>query len=418
MGKSKGYIMPELCTLENLELAYKHSRKGKTYVHNMLIHKEFDPVEMINTLQQSFLQGTYETSEYTTFKIYEPKERIIFRLPYNPDRVAHHAIMNIMEDFWSKKLLPTSFSCVKTKGVHGVVKYLKKILTNNVEGTQYCLKMDCRKYFPSINHEVLKFIITKHIRDKEFLKILYEIIDSPDKYLAQHDLPTGVELPIGNFLSQYFANLYIAAYSWSLHYRFKNVYVIIYMDDIVILASNKEVLHQILIYTKNYFNENLKISIKDNYQIFPVDKRGIDLVGYVFFHNHIKVRKSIKKKIFKLIRLYKCGEITKVAFLKSMQSYFGWLKYADSKHLLQKIYNLTGIWYSNFQGYERKISKMKDKNILVLHYQQYNKYYKIQAIYHNTPIEIKSTNKKLLSKLKNIKFPNKIIIQNLLYEHA
>lgn len=132
---------------------------------------------------------TYKTSEYNTYKIYEPKERIIFRLPYYPDRITHHAIMNVMEPIWTKIFTRDTYSCIKDRGIYALVGKLKKDLRKDPEGTKYCAKMDIKKFYPSITHSILKEIIRKKIKDKSLLKLLDEIIDSAE----------GV--PIGNYLS-------------------------------------------------------------------------------------------------------------------------------------------------------------------------------------------------------------------------
>lgn len=135
------------------------------------------------------LTGTYVTSKYKTFKIYEPKERIIFSLPYYPDRIIHHAIMNILEPIWVNIFIDNTYSCIKGRGIHKLAKDLKGDLQKDRENTKYCLKLDITKFYPSIDHDILKKIIRKKIKDKLLLVLLDSIIDSAE----------GV--PIGNYLS-------------------------------------------------------------------------------------------------------------------------------------------------------------------------------------------------------------------------
>lgn len=97
----------------------------------------------------------YQTSEYSTFIIYEPKERLIFRLPYYPDRITHHAIMNIMEPIWTKIFIDQTYSSIKNRGIHKVEYDLSKVLKKDPDGTKYCLKMDIKKLYPSITHDIL-----------------------------------------------------------------------------------------------------------------------------------------------------------------------------------------------------------------------------------------------------------------------
>ena len=205
-------------------------------------------------------------------------------MPYYPDRIAQHAIMATLVPIWNKIFIEQTYSCIEGRGIHKCAKDVKKALQNKEE-TKYCLKLDIKKFYPSINHEILKTIIRRKIKDKEVLYILDEIIDSTN----------GV--PIGNYLSQYFANLYLAYFDHYCKEVLKCKYYFRYADDIVILSSNKEFLHSIIYKIQKYLDTNLKLQVKSNWQVFPVDSRGIDFVGYIFRHNYILVRKKIKLKL-------------------------------------------------------------------------------------------------------------------------
>lgn len=122
----------------------------------------------------------YKTSKYSLYKIYEPKERIIYRLPYYPDRIAHHAIMNVVKDIWTKSFIHNTYSCIEGRGIHLCASNLKRDLRKYPNKTTYCLKLDIKKFYPSIPHDGLKKCIRKKIKDKYFLMILDEIIDSTD----------------------------------------------------------------------------------------------------------------------------------------------------------------------------------------------------------------------------------------------
>lgn len=398
MAKREGYFMGDLCTNDNLELAYKNSKHGKTYVYNMLKHKEFNPEEVLAKLQYDFLNGSYRTSDYTVFKIYEPKERTIFRLPYAPDRIAHHAIMNVLEPFWTKKISNTAYSCIKNRGVYGAYKYLKKCLLAK-EGTKYCLKCDIKKFFPSVNHRILKQVVTKHLKDPEILDIIYEVIDSTDRC---EFCEKSYNLPIGNYLSQYLANLIVSVIITPLRNKYPKLKIIIYMDDIVILGPDKSVLHQ---FRKDLQNRLLQydLTLKSNYQVFTVDDRGISFVGFVFYHNRILLRKNIYKSIIRLCYKYKNNKITKAQFKRSMAAYYGWLKCCKSKGICKIIYNLTHIYYSNWKGIRVKISTLYNADIRLYHIDKRKKYSLIQAVYKHRSIEVYTSNKKLIKNLLKVK---------------
>ena len=399
--KRLGDLHSSVCTANNVEIADDNARKCKSNnwgVRKHDKHREEDNAKLLNDLTNL----TYKTSEYSTFKIYEPKERLIFRLPYFPDRIAHHAIMNVMEPIWVKSFIHHTYSCIKGRGIHKLVVDIKKVLRNNNTETKYCLKLDVKKFYPSIDHEVLKFeILRRKIKDKKLLALLDEIVDSTD----------GV--PIGNYLSQFFANLTLTYFD---HWIFEEVkpeltkrgitlYYFRYADDIVILSNDKEALKEILTLIKTYFHQIVKLELKGNYQIFPVDSRGIDFVGYRFYHTHTLLRKSIKHRIFKLVNKYKANKISLEEFKRKMSSYFGWLKYCDSKHLLQKIEKETGLHYSNWEGIESNISLFYGKNIRIIEVVPYAKYFRINFVYKRKSYTVKSKSTKLYHELSNKSFP-------------
>lgn len=275
-------LFDKIVNIDNLYLADKKARKNKS---NRKDIKQFDQnkEELLKKLQQDLINGTYKTSEYNTFIIREPKERLIFRLPYYPDRIVHHAVMNIMEPIWVSIFIKNTYSCIKHRGIHEALQDVREAL-KDADNTTYCLKLDIKKFYPSINHEVLKEIIRKKIKDQKLLQLLDEIIDSTE----------GV--PIGNYLSQFFANVYLTYFDHWIKEDKKVRYYFRYADDIVILHNNKEYLWQLFEEMKQYL-ATLKLVFKDNYQVFKVEDRGISFVGYVIRHNYTLVRKNIKRSM-------------------------------------------------------------------------------------------------------------------------
>lgn len=147
-----------------------------------------------------------------------------------------------------------------------------------------------------------------------------------------------------------------------------------YADDIVILSNDKDFLHKVLIYIKLYVH-TIGLKVKDNYQIYPVDSKGINFVGYVFYHTHTLIRKSIKYKIIRLVNSYLNREIDRKEFKVRMCAYYGWLKHADAKNLLYKIQSLTGVRYSNWDGKRTNITKYYGKYVRIIQVINYGKYF-------------------------------------------
>jgi RNA-directed DNA polymerase len=145
----------------------------------------------------------------------------------------------------------------------------------------------------------------------------------------------GGGVPIGNYLSQYLANFYLTYFDHWLKEQKRIKYYFRYCDDLVILASNKEELHILLEEIQTYLKVNLKLDVKGNHQIFPVESRGIDFVGYVFYHKYIRLRKGIKKRFVGMVK-YNDNP-------KSRASYNGWLSHADCINLTRKYLNYEKI---------------------------------------------------------------------------
>ncbi len=306
-----------ICSVENLYLADSKARKGKANQKGIMEHDKRQD-ENILALHIMLRDKTFVTSAYSIFPIYEPKKRMIYRLPYFPDRIVHHAAMNILERLWMSLFTADTYSCIKGKGVHACGRAIKNALKDEV-GSRYCLKMDITKFYPSVDHSVLKMIIRKRLKDPGVLWLLDSIIDSAEG------------LPIGNYLSQYLANLYLTYFDHWIKQtmRVKNYFR--YCDDIAIFASSKEELHRLFHAIKNYLNRELKLSIKGNYQIFPIEKRGVDMVGYKFFRRYTRLRKSIKQSFARAIAKRKSRAC--------LAGYGGWAKHGNCLNLLKKFRN-------------------------------------------------------------------------------
>lgn len=315
--KRHGSIYPKIYDLDNLRLADRKARKGKGDQPGVKAHARKAEDNLLK-LQDMLRQKTYSTSEYTRFLIYEPKEREIFRLPYFPDRITHHAIMNVLEPIFVNTFTADTYSCIKGRGIHAAARDVREALRDeNV--TRYCLKLDIRKFYPSIDHDILKSLLRRKFKDQDLLWLLDEIIDSTEG------------LPIGNYLSQYLANFYLCYFDHWIKEEKGVRYYFRYADDIVILHQEKRYLHHLLEDIRQYLANYLKLEVKHNHQVFPVSARGIDFVGYVFYHTHTRLRKSIKKSFARMLKRNPNNQ--------SIASYMGWLSHCDSKQLLKTLLN-------------------------------------------------------------------------------
>lgn len=343
--KRIGNLFEKVVDIDNLRLADEKARKGKRHSFGVRLHDKARE-ENLRELQRQLIEGTFRTSEYSVFTIHEPKERQIYRLPYYPDRILHHAIMNVLEPIWTSVFTADTYSCIKGRGIHAAARKLKKALRTGSENCAYCLKIDITKFYPSLSHDVLKKIIRRKLKDARLLALLDEIIDS------------APGLPIGNYLSQSLANLSLTYFDHWVKERLHLKHYFRYADDIVVLHKDKRHLNSVLAYIEAYLSGRLQLNVKQNKQIFPVavnhkDKhgRGIDFLGYVFYKSETRLRKSIKqafcRKAIKLAR----QKASASTFRQSVAAWWGWCKHCQSQRLIETLNEKLGN-YENYFGQE------------------------------------------------------------------
>lgn len=323
-------IYDKIISIENLRLADEKARRGKYRTYGVIVHDRNRETN-IQALRDALQTKTYKASPYDIFTIHEPKERIIYRLPYYPDRIVHHAIMNILEPIWVKTFTYNTYSCIKGRGIEGCARQVDKIIKKYNGKPLYCLKIDIKKFYPSINHGILKQIVRKKIKDNDLLWLLDEIIDSADG------------LPIGNYLSQFLANLFLAYFMHWVNEVLK-LDSTEYADDICFFSDSKEKLHDAFKRIRRYLECNLSLEVKDNYQIFPIaenrfDKHGraLDYVGYKFYRNQRLIRKSIKQNFCRKTARLNKQQLDEKAYKQAVAPWLGWAKHSNSRNLLKTI---------------------------------------------------------------------------------
>jgi len=304
--KRHGNLWEKITDIENIKLAHKNARKGKTkYKAVQEIDEDID--RYTNEIQQMLIAKTFTTSAYKMFiKKDRGKVREIHKLPYFPDRIIQHAIMQVVEPIWKSTLIADTYQSIKGRGVHKVLPKVVKAVQQ--DGVKYCLKMDVKKFYPSVNQSIMKEIIRRKIKCKDTLWLLDDIIDSSTK-----------GLPIGNYISQYLGNLYLSKLDHTMKEDLKVRYYYRYCDDIVILGNDKTTLHGLRQYTENMLS-GLQVKLKSDYRVHP-NMVGVDLLGYVISTVKVQVRSNIKKNM-----------LTRYT-LKSAPSYDGVLDHCDGYKL-------------------------------------------------------------------------------------
>ncbi len=320
-----------ICSMDNLKAAHKNAKKGKGWYQEV---KQVDsnPEYYLGLLQNMLINKTYHTSEYQTFyKTEGNKKRLIYKLPYFPDRICQWAVLQVIEPILLRNFTADTYSAIPGRGIHLCFYRLQEAMQKDVKGSQYCLKIDAKQYYPSIDHAILKEKYRRLFKDDDLLWLLDEVIDST---------PGEAGIPIGNYLSQYSGNFYLSAFDhWIKEVKGVKHYFR-YMDDIVILHESKEYLHRLRKEIDEYFHTKLKLTIKENWQVFPTFKRGLDYVGYRSFLEYTLLRKStcktFKAKMVAINKKRLNGEELSYSEWCSINSYKGWLKHCDSYRLQEK----------------------------------------------------------------------------------
>jgi len=321
--KRFNHLFEQICSYENVDLAFSKAKRGKH--HYTIIKKiEASRQEYLSSIVKILSEKIFQNSTYHHFKLTErDKEREISSLHFYPDRIVHHAIIQIIEPIFRTVYIQDTYASIKGRGIHACVKRLKMALSD-LDNTKYCLKLDIRKFYQNINHEILKTLLARKIKDNDVLKLFSDIIDSAEG------------LPIGNYSSQHLANYYLAFFDHFVKEQLHIQYYFRYCDDMVILHSSKDYLHYCKKEISNYLSSRLELELKSNHQVFPVDSRGIDFLGYVFYHTHTLIRKRIKYRMIRTIRRNKHN------LKESLTSYRGWLSHADAYNLSRKYHlNIT-----------------------------------------------------------------------------
>ena len=328
--KRYGNIFNKICDMNNLILAHKNARKDKSYYQDVKM-VDSNPTYYLTQIQEMLKHGTYKVSEYSISIINDKgKERELMKLPYFPDRIIQWAIMLQIENIFVNTFCSHTCASLKNRGITKASNLVDKYMKDRFN-SRYCLKIDIKKFYPNVNHKILKQLLRKKFKDRRLLELLDMIIDS---------YPGEKGIPIGSYLSQYLANFYLAYFDHWLKEKMGVKYVVRYMDDIVIFHYSNSYLHWLKRKMDEYLKDNLDLEIKKNWQVFPSEIRGIDFIGYRHFYGYKLLRKATCKKFKRKMRQIKKkqdkGQLVNYSEWCSANSYKGWLKWCDSFRLYEK----------------------------------------------------------------------------------
>lgn len=301
----------------------------------------FNLEENLIQIQNELIYKSFETGRYRFFYVYDPKTRLVASLPFK-DRVVQHALCNILEPLFELRFIFDSYACRKGKGMHAGANRATHFLreTRRKWGNVYCLKCDIEKYFPSINHAILKSIIRRRISCVDTLWLIDGIIDSS----SDDGNARKRGLPIGNLTSQLWANVYLDILDHFVKEVLRERYYIRYMDDFIILGASKSHLWEVKYEIERFLDEYLSLRLNGKTGIAPIEQ-SIDFLGYRIWPTHRRLRKSSKKRMKRKLkafqRKYKNNEMEFDQINACIQSWLGHARHCNSYSLRKKLLNNT-----------------------------------------------------------------------------
>ena len=317
----------KIISLENLFTAWEEFIKGKRKRKDIAEFSE-DLSSNVYSLHLDLLNKTYWHDGYHAFNISDPKPRNIHKATVR-DRLLHHAVYRVLYPYFDKKFIHDSYSCRLNKGTHRAMERFKhfsqKVSRNN---TKQCwiLKCDIKKFFASIDHNLLRYIVMNYIDDKDTNWLISKIVTS------FHSAKSGKGLPLGNLTSQLLVNIYMNEFDQYIKHNLKVKYYIRYADDFVITMIYRSELENLLPELRNFLKERLKLSLNSDKVFIKTLASGIDFLGWVHFPDHRVLRTTTKRRMVK--------NLSKNYSQETIALYHGLLKHGNTYKLREKIRNL------------------------------------------------------------------------------
>lgn len=325
--KRANNLLPAIADADNLRLAFWKARKGKSWSKPVKAYRaDLDANLML--LREQLLSGKVQVGRYHFFKIWDPKERQICA-PSFAEQVLHHALMNVCHDRLEKIQVFDSYACRKGKGTYAALER-SKYYTRRYK---YFLKLDVKKFFDTIHHNVLKAQLARLFRDQEVQNIFFRIIDS-------YEAHPGRGVPIGNLTSQYFANHYLSGLDHYIKEQLRIKAYVRYMDDMALWDDDKEVLKQARRKIKEFVETELQCQLKP--PLLNFSSRGLPFLGYVVLPYNLRLslrsRRRFVQKLRNLEGKYQSGEWDEAACQRRALPLLAFTQHANAKAFRKKVF--------------------------------------------------------------------------------
>ena len=345
--KTHTNIFESIISPENLFTAWNEFKRGKNKREDVLAF-EFNLEQHIFELHRDLKSKKYRHGPYSSFYICDPKIRHIHKATVR-DRILHHAIFRVLNPIFEPGFIANSFSCRVGKGTHKGVWALEKMVrkvSRNYSWYCFALKCDVRKFFDSIDHDILIKILGRKIADADTMWLLTEVIESFTA--SRPNLFDRKGLPIGNLTSQLFANVYMNEFDQFMKHAVKAVHYARYTDDFLIVSNSSKYLEGLLPQIHGFLEKELKLNLHPKKISIRSYRRGIDFLGYVVLPYYRLLRTKTKWRVFRKLERrtvqFKESVISEDSLHQSLQSYLGVLSHANSYQLQENLQNQYWFW--------------------------------------------------------------------------
>lgn len=342
-------LYPHIHTFTNLYWAFRAARCGKRD-RAAVAAFEFDLEGNLWRLQRELREQSYQPGTYTNFYVYEPKRRLVSAAPFR-DRVVHHALCRVIEPIWEARFIHTSYACRIGKGTHRALDQAHAW----VKRYRYVFHGDIVKYFPAIDHQIVRHLLAKHIADRQTMWLIDQIINSgvgvqaaetPQTLFPGDDLLALMRLrglPIGNLSSQFWANVYLHELDMFAKHQLRCPAYLRYMDDFLLFSDDKQELNRWREAIRDFLAARLRLQLHPRKSVvFPVHT-GLDFCGFRLFPTHRRLRKSSVRRFVKRFRrqraAFQAGDLPFAEMNQSVQCWIAHASHGDTWRLRQRIFN-------------------------------------------------------------------------------
>ena len=321
---------------KNLEESYKRTQSGNRKYRKEAIYFAMSKERKLRDLKKELKDKTYRPGSYIEFYVFEPKKRLV-HAPHIRDKIVQFSIHTVLQGIYRSVFIKDSYACLEEKGMHEAVHRIQHYmrLAQWKYEEPYIVKIDVRKFFYSINRDILKTIYRKKIPESEqdFLRILDMIVDSS---------PEGERgLPLGNVTSQDFANIYLNEVDQFCKRYLGLKWYVRYMDDICIIVKDRETARDVLAKIRTYVKDHLDLELNEKTHIYPL-AQGINTLGFRIHTTHLEVRNSskaaMKRRIKKIDEKVQSGRLTKKQAQQAVNAWIGHARHSNSYNLAKKIF--------------------------------------------------------------------------------